>query len=174
MEGKVNSKESKFNLRENEGITKGSTIIQLPPPSILKPLKSICKIDTLNSISTGFFIKFFNGEKDFFCLMTNEHIITSELIKERKTINVYYDHESKVKEINLNPEERFIKEFNNELNIDATIVEILSADNIEKDYFLLPSIDYMDLINNLLNKEITIIQYPLGGNISYSNGIIKK
>ena len=67
--------------------------------------------------------------------MTNEHIITNELIKERKTINVYYDYESKVKEINLNPEERFIKEFITDLNIDATIVEILSTDNIEKDYF---------------------------------------
>ena len=135
MEGKDNSKESKNNLIENEGITKEYTIIQLPPPSILKPLKSICKIDTSKKVSTGFFIKFFKGEKDFLCLMTNEHIITNELIKERKTINVYYDYESKVKEITLNPEERFIKEFITDLNIDATKVEILSTDNIEKDYF---------------------------------------
>jgi len=174
MEGKDNSKESNANSRENEGIRPGSTIIQLPSPSILKPLKSICKIDTSESISTGFFIKFFKGEKDFFCLMTNKHVITSKLIKERKTINVYYDYESKVKEIKLNPEERFIKEFNTELNIDVTVVEILSADDIEQDYFLLPSIGYMYNFNNLLNKEITIIQYPLGGNQSYSNGSIEK
>ena len=106
--------------------------------------------------------------------MTNEHIITRELIKERKTINVYYDYESKVKEIKLNPEERFIKEFSKDLNIDATLVEILSADDIEEDYFLLPSIEYMISFKNLLNKEITIIQYPLGENISYSDGIIKE
>ena len=67
MEGKDNLKESKINLIENEGIIKESTIIKLPPPSILKPLKSICKIDTSENIATGFFIKFFNGEKDFLC-----------------------------------------------------------------------------------------------------------
>ena len=66
MEEKDNSKNSKNNLIVNEGITKESAIIKLPPPSILKPLKSICKIDTLNSISTGFFIKFFKGKNDFF------------------------------------------------------------------------------------------------------------
>ena len=32
----------------------------------------------------------------------------------------------------------------------------------------------MNIFNNILNKEITIIQYPLGVNISYSDGIIKK
>ena len=140
MEEKDNSKELKANLKENEGNTKESTIIELPSPSILKRLKSICKIDTSKKVSTGFFIEFFTSEKEFFCLMTNEHIITSELIKERKTIKVYYDNDSKVKEIKLNPEERFIKEFSNDLNIDATLVEILSADDIEEDYFLLPSI----------------------------------
>ena len=67
MKGKDNSKESKNNLKEKEGKPKGSAINQLPPPSILKPLKSICKIDTSENIATGFFIKFFNGEKDFLC-----------------------------------------------------------------------------------------------------------
>ena len=66
MKGKDSSKESKNNLIVNEGITKESAIIKLPPPSILKPLKSICKIDTSKSISTGFFIKFFKGKNDFF------------------------------------------------------------------------------------------------------------
>ena len=173
MEGedKKQSKENK--LIVYEGLTKESPLIQLPSLSILKPLKSICKIDTSNNISSGFFIKFFKDEKDFFCLMTNEHIITRELVKERKTINVYYDNESKVKEIKLNPDERFIKAFITDINIDATIIEILAKDNIEKDYFLLPCIEYMSIFDNLVNKEITIIQYPLG-NISYSNGIIKK
>ena len=46
MEGKDNSKELKANLKENQGNTKEYTIIQPPSPSILKRLKSICKIDT--------------------------------------------------------------------------------------------------------------------------------
>ena len=106
--------------------------------------------------------------------MTNEHIITKEIIKQRKTITIYYDSESIVKEIDLNPDERFIKEFKTELNIDATFIEIIPKDKIEKNYFLLPLLEYMNEFNDLINKEITIIQYPLGGKLSYSNGIIKE
>ena len=170
-ENKNQSDEDKLII--NEGLDETSPLNKLPTPSILKSSKSICKIGTPSQISSGFFIKFFKGEKDFYCLMTNEHIITRKLIKEKRTINVYCDYESTVKEINLNPEERFIKEFNTELNIDATVVEILPKNNIGKDNFLLPSLEYMSLFNNLTTKEITIIQYPLG-QMSYSNGIIKE
>ena len=31
----------------------------------------------------------------------------------------------------------------------------------------------MNSIDELKNKEITIVQYPLGGQLGYSNGIIK-
>ena len=44
--------------------------------SILDILKSICKIKISNTIGSGFLIKFFKGNKDFYCLMTNEHVIT--------------------------------------------------------------------------------------------------
>ena len=62
-------------------------------------MKSICKIDTKEKISSGFLIKLFKGEEDFYYLMTNEHIITKELIKQKKIINIYYDNENKLKEI---------------------------------------------------------------------------
>ena len=105
--------------------------------------------------------------------MTNEHIITKELIKQRKTITIYYDSDI-AKEIDLNPDKRFIKEFKTELNIDATFIEIIPKDKIEKNYFLLPLLEYMNKFNDLIDKEITIIQYPLGGKLSYSNGEIKE
>ena len=57
--------------------------------------------------------------------------------------------------------------------LDAAIIEILSKDKIDERYFLLPCIDYMINYEGLINKEITIIQYP-GGKLSYSNGIIKE
>lgn len=158
----------------NEGIINESPLIKLPPLSVLQTSKSICKIETPFQVSSGFFLKFFKGEEDFFCLMTNEHIITKELIEQKQKINIYYDNESKVKEIPLNPEERFIKEFNTDINIDATVVQIIPKDDIEKNYFLLPCIEYMNTFNELINKEITIIQYPLGGQLCYSNGIIKE
>ena len=153
----------KDDSRINEGEVKGSSLIKFPPLSILKPSKSICKIITPEKISSGFLIKFFLGEEDFFSLMTNEHIITKELIEQKKIISLFYDNESKMKEIELNPNERIIKEFI-EIEIDATVVQILPKDNIEKDYFLLPLIDYIDNYDKLLNKEITIIQYPLENN----------
>ena len=172
MGGDDNSKIHKNDI-QNEGITKNSTIIQLPPPILLKPLKSICKIVTPKHFSSGFLIKFFKGDKDFFGLLTNEHIITKELIKQRKTITIYYDSDI-AKEIDLNPDKRFIKEFKTELNIDATFIEIIPKDKIEKNYFLLPLLEYMNKFNDLIDKEITIIQYPLGGKLSYSNGEIKE
>ena len=78
---KDSKKLTKDNLIQNEGLIKESAIIQLPPPSILKPTRSICKIETSIQKSSGFFIKFFKGNEDFFCLLTNEHIITKELIE---------------------------------------------------------------------------------------------
>ena len=163
----------KDHLIINEGLQRNSQLIQIPTYSILMPSKSICKIDTSINLSSGFLIKFFKGEKDFFCLMTNEHVITKELINQKKTIFLYYNYESKVKEIQLNPEERYIKDFT-EIGIDATVVEIIFKDNIEQDYFLLPCIEYMNTFNELLNKEISIIQFPLGGKLCYSNGTIVK
>ena len=76
-----------------------------------------------NHLSSGFLIKLFRGVEDFFCLITNEHVITKDMIKQRKTIKFYYDSQRKVREINLYPNERYIKDFR-EIDIDATVIEI--------------------------------------------------
>ena len=138
---------------------------------MLKATKAICKINTYPKISSGFLIKLFKNEENFFCLITNEHIINREMINQRKKITFYYDLESKVKDIFLNPDERYIKDFR-DINIDAIVIEILPEDKINEEYFLLPNIYYMDFFNELKNKEITILQYPLGQKLSFSNGII--
>ena len=52
------------------------------------------------------------------------------------------------------------------------MVEILPKDDIYKDYFLLPYI-FLDY-NELINKMVTIIQYPNGKDLEYSTGIIKE
>ena len=54
----VNYDSQNSNDVQNEAINKDSPLIQLPPPTILKPLKSICKIDTSNQIGTGFLLNF--------------------------------------------------------------------------------------------------------------------
>ena len=144
------------NFKNDEGEIKGSKMFKLPK-SILRTSRALCKINTSFTKGTGYFIKIFLKDEDFFFLMTNEHIVTKELIEERKNITFYYDFERKEKEKCFNTDERYIKDFK-DLNINENITEILPKDNIDKDYFLLPyiNIDY----NELINKKITIIQYP--------------
>ena len=44
------------------------------------------------------------------------------------------------------------------MNIDATVIEILPKDDIDKNYFLLPVIDYIYDYEELINKEIILMQ----------------
>ena len=151
-------------------LTKGSPF--LISKQIIQVSKSVCKIMDDNMISSGFLIKFFKGDKEFFCLMTNEHSISKEKIKQKKKITFTYDNEKKISQIILLLEKRYIRDFT-DIDIDATVIEILPEDNIPKDYFLMPNIDYYDNFNSLLNKEITIIQYPFG-KLCISSGKIKE
>ena len=97
--------------------------------------KSICKIFAKDKVSSGFLIKLFKRDQDFFCLITCEHVITTKMIEKRNTINMYYDNESKSREIKLNPDEKFIKAFT-DFTMDATVVEILPKENISSDFFI--------------------------------------
>ena len=113
----------------------------LNPNSDLKPIdnlldigKSICKIITSHSIGTGFLIKLNRNKKPFYCLMTNEHVITQKMISNKETININYDNQHKNLEIKLDTNERCIQDFLY-LGIDATIVEILFEDNIPEFIF---------------------------------------
>ena len=56
-------------------------------------------------MSSGFLIQLFKQEKKFYCLMTNEHVITKEMIKQKITIDIFYDSQSEFREIKLNPKE---------------------------------------------------------------------
>ena len=101
--------------------------------------------------------------------MTCEHIVTKEMIELNESLQIFYDNEKSSFNINLNNEERFIRDYRY-LNIDATIIEILEKDNISENYFLSPfeNKDYQ-----FKNKEIYIFHYPNGGKLDYSTGNIK-
>jgi len=142
-------------------------------PKSIKALKSVCKIRTATKISSGFLLKLFKNEEDFFCLITNEHVITKEMISNKDKIEFYYDDDNKIKIINLDNNERYIKEFT-EINLDVVIIEIKSEDNIDKEYFLLPNIDYIDNYNDLKDKEISLLQFPKGNQLCFSKGKIKE
>ena len=142
--------------------------------------KSLCFIQTQNASGSGFLIRLFKRTQDFFCLITCEHVITREMVNQRKTIKFFYDSQKpKLREIVLNPDERLIQDFRNlnpneiEYDMDAIVIEIIPKDNIPEEYFLSPDIRSISNFNKLEGKTIAIIQYPLG-ELSYDSGIIKE
>ncbi len=140
-------------------------------------LKSICKIKVETGkepiFGTGFLLYFWNSETQdrFYCLMSNEHVITKNVIKNKNNIYIYYDSEYKAREIKLNEEERYIKSFK-DIGLDITIVEILDKDNISKDYFLFP--EKINEYNRLINSQVYIPQYPKGKELKNARGKIKE
>ena len=131
-----------------------------------KNSKSICKIMTNEKEGKGFLIKLNKNNKEFYCLMTNEHMITKSMIDKKQKIIIYYDQEKKNKEIILNRDKRFIKEYK---NINIIILEIIKKDNINEKYFLSPYIGD----NNIIDRNIYLIQF-LHGNLTKSQGKITK
>jgi hypothetical protein len=158
--------------RTNQTLIADSKLIQIPK-IFLQISKSICKIIIENNIGTGFLIKFLKGEENFYGLMSCEHVITKKLIEKKSKITFFYDNSKKMKEFELDTSKRYIKDFQ-DINIDATIVEILTTDNIIDDYFLLPNFEFMENLGELNNKLIQIFQYPNGENLGSSEGEIIK
>ena len=162
--------EEQNNLIQNQAYIDNSNIIPNDIP-LLQALPSLCKIFIKEQISSGFLIKFFKGDKDFFCLMTNEHSITKDLVAQKEKFRFYFKNEDETREIILDPSERYIKDFTC-VGIDAIVIEILPKDDIKNDNFLLANLDYLYNSNELINKDIIILQYPKGKS-SYSLGKIK-
>ena len=167
-----NKEESDRENRINERICKDSKIVKIDK-DLIQVLKSICKIIIQNgdkyTIGTGFLIKLFKKNILFYYLMTNEHIITEEMVESKEEIEIYYDYENKKNLITLNKEEREINKYKNN-DLDITIVQILEKDDINEFYFLLPNLDY----KNLKDRNIYIPQFPEGNDLSYSKGEIIK
>ena len=135
--------------------------------NLYEVINSICKIIYNNNVGTGFLIKLYKDEKKLNCLMTNEHIITKDMIESYKLINIFYKNEKKWIKIKLDKNKRYIKY---DMDLDITIIEIIPEDEVKEKYFLLPNINN-DV--NYINEDIYIPQYPNGENLSYSEGKIK-
>ena len=154
--------------RKNEELIVNSHIIQINN-FIYDVCKSICKIIIGTKVATGFLLKLFKKEEPFYCLMTNEHVITRDMVDNEEEIEIYYDNQRRKNKIVLNKEERFIRDYTF-LNIDAIVIEILNKDNINEYFFLLPNRDYINNFDNLIDKKICVTQFPEGGSLSHSEG----
>ena len=160
--------------RRNEVIIKKKEIIPIDKEldiSLIDVYKSICKItyeigkDKVEN-GSGFLIKLPKDGEEIYCLMTNHHVITKEMIDSKKTIKVEYEFKKKSIEIKLDPNgKRFIK---SDKTLDFTIIEV--DDLIGKEYFLSPDTKNI----NYQNKDIYIIQYPGGDKLGRSEGKIIK
>ena len=156
---------------QNEILINGNNLI--PMNNILKLCKSTVRIILPNKgEGSGFFIKFLRNKKDYHCLMTNEHIISEELIEQKSEIAIYYNNLKEVFIFKLDKQERIIIFFKETLNIDLTVIEILEKDNINEEFFLDPSYQYIDGYQKFFGKEIEITQYPGGKELSWSRGTI--
>jgi len=99
------------------------------------------------------------------CLLTNNNILNENDIKINKEISIEYNNKIKRIEIAKNRKVYTNKE------LDYTCIKIFDKDNIEK-YFKIDAdlIEYS--IDKYKNKEIFILQYRKGNELSFSNGII--
>jgi len=156
-------------------------IIKFSPFEDMDPLtsiisKSICKIKIKakeenglkNIYGSGFLLKCFIGldQELFYCLMSNKHVISKDIINSNNNVFVCCGNETKIVEINLDEKERYIKNFE-DIGLDITVVEILYKDNISGNWFLIPE---LETINNLINSQVYIPQYPKGEELKNSRG----
>jgi hypothetical protein len=142
----------------------------------LKKLYNIAKctvkieisIGNNSSKSSGFFLKFERNNKKFYCLMTNQHVITSNFVEAKKEILIKYENEKHSLSLKLDEEERIIICFKKLINLDVTLIEIIPKDKVDDSYFLTPSIN-PKLYSNI---KIQAVQFPLGDTLSFSKGRI--
>ena len=136
--------------------------------NIMKVAKGTVKIELDNDkgVASGFFLKLERNNKEFYCLMTNAHVITKEMITNQEKIKIKYDNETKEINLELNEKERIIFCFM-AFGIDITIIEIIPKDGIkDKTYFLNPNTD--NNYEEFIGKNIQIIQFPDGKKLSKS------
>ena len=136
--------------------------------NIMKVAKGTVKIELDNDkgVASGFFLKLERNNKEFYCLMTNAHVITKKMITNQEKIKIKYDNETKEINLELNEKERIIFCFM-DFGIDITIIEIIQKDGIkDKTYFLNPYTD--NNYEEFIGKNIQIIQFPDGKKLSKS------
>ena len=81
---------------EDEVFIKGNEIDRKSSESNVLDSTVNIEIDS-SKLGSGFFIQFKkNNGKTFYCLMTNEHVITPEIIKAKKKIKISYKKKKKI------------------------------------------------------------------------------
>ena len=151
------------NIDNNDFVNEVDTSYSSIPESVSKKLfNSIVRIEFLNNIATGFFMKVKIKSIYLPCLLTNCHVIEPIHVINKQIITLFFGEKPREKKITikLDKNERFIKVFNE--NIDATVIEILKSDDISEDKFLNYDLNYNSErgYKEYLNKEFCLAGYP--------------
>ena len=162
-------------LRHNESIIESSKpFIDLKQDISKRLSKEICSVvidaKERKNTGTGFILAFPVDLEWFYCLVSNEHIISNDSINNNRVIYITYE-EYKTASIKLDKNKRYIRSFIDK-KLDITVVEILDEDNISKKNYLFPELD-IPIDNKLINKEIYIPQYIEEKKLKNAEGIIK-
>ena len=123
--------------------------------------KTTARIEYGEKKSTGFFMKINLDKKQHNFLLTCAHCISQDDIDSKIKVSIFYGkkNEEKEKQIELDNNKRFIKCFE-EQKIDATIIEILSEDDIPDDRYLYPDLNYKNGYEQYIENDIYTGGFP--------------
>ena len=165
----ININESLIIEKEGCSITNANPTTKNEINELYLNESSMCKIkfkgrnENKGGYGTGFFCEINDDSIPFKkALFTNNHILNEDNIN--KEIEIEYLNE--VKRIIITNKRKI---YTNKI-LDYTCIEIYDKDKINN-YFRIDK-TYFDNINILKNKEIFILQYPNGGELSHSLGKI--
>ena len=141
---------------------------------LIQMRKSICKIFKGHN-GTGFFCKFplLNSKEYLYVLITNNHILGKDDIKNNSTVTFTIGDETNIRNIKINTKR---KKYTN-VELDITIIEIKpEKDNISKNNFLELddniNQDEESLKNFYEKKSIYLLGYPEAKEVKVSYGVI--
>ena len=127
---------------------------------------SICHIINLknNKNCTGFFMQISLENNIYYFLITSNDIIKNEDFDNNETISVNFSSNEKEERrlIQINASNRSNFHFYNPL--DVILIEILDSDNISKDRFLYPDLNYKKGISLYVNKSFKIAGFEKNNN----------
>ena len=165
---KIGEYDIKLEKSDEKGMINGKAIVNY----LNKAIKAVCEIKLPNGFGSGFFCKIpllENNNVLFPVLITNNHVLTRELLNYKDFIKITLDTETK--DISLNQRKIWTDE-----KIDFTCIEIKEEDKIHTFFNLDDNVlDINHSNKDHLNQNVIIFGINKNDNqIGFSNGIIKK
>ena len=131
------------------------------PESINEKLcNSIVKIKLENNgFGTGFFMVIEINKKSMECLFTCYHVISDNIISEKQIITLTYGKKGQERKnaIVLDKDKRNIITFIKE---DLTMIEIIEEDNVSKEKYLNPDLNYIYGYDRYIDNNFYLAGYP--------------